>query len=418
MNPLQELTDRGLISQTTNGVDEHLNEPRTIYCGFDPTADSLHIGSLVPLLAMKRLQDAGHKPVLLVGGATGMIGDPSFKSSERKLNSDDVVQSWTESLKNQVSRFVDFENKYTGAVIVNNFDWVKEISVIDFLRDTGKHFHVNAMIQKESVKQRLIRDGEGISFTEFSYMLLQSLDFAHLNRSHNCTVQIGGSDQWGNIVGGIDLTKKQNGKQGFGVTLPLVTKSDGTKFGKTESGTIWLDANKTSPFNFFQFWMNTADDDVYKFLKFFTFLTVEDINSIENADKLRGGKPQAQEILAKEVTTLVHGAEATKSAQRITSALFSGDVSDLTQKDFEQLESDGMEKSIITEGETAVSLIADISNLAKSRKMAREHINNGAIKVNGVVLEVSTIISKELALFNRFSLIKMGKKKHHLIVWT
>lgn len=417
MNLIKDLTDRGLISQTTNGVDEHLNESRTIYCGFDPTADSLHIGSLVPLLAMKRFQDAGHKPVLLVGGATGMIGDPSFKASERKLNSDEVVKSWTESLKSQVSKFVDFENEQTGAVVVNNFDWVSQINVIDFLRDTGKHFAVNAMIHKESVKQRLDREGDGISFTEFTYMLLQSLDFAHLNREHNCTVQVGGSDQWGNIVGGIDLTRKQNREHVFGVTLPLVTKSDGSKFGKTESGTIWLDPNKTSPFNFYQFWMNTADADVYKFLKFFTFLSVEEINQIEKEDQERGGKPKAQEVLAAEVTKMVHGLEATESAKRITSALFSGDISDLTETDFEQLEQDGMENSKISDCESAVALVCDISNLAKSRKMAREHINNGAIRVNGNVIEVATEITRENALFNRFSLIKMGKKKHHLVIW-
>lgn len=417
MHPLDDLLERGLISQTTNGVDEHLNEPRVVYCGFDPTADSLHIGSLVPLLAMKRLQDAGHKPLLLVGGATGMIGDPSFKASERKLNSDDIVESWTESLRNQVSRFVKMDDSPNSAVVVNNFDWVKDINMIDFLRDTGKYFHINAMIQKESVKQRLSRDGDGISFTEFSYMLLQSLDFAHLNRSHNCTVQIGGSDQWGNIVGGIDLTKRQNSEHVFGVTLPLVTKSDGTKFGKTESGTIWLDPNKTSPFNFFQFWMNTADADVYKFLKFFTFLSVEEIKAIEKSDTDRGGKPLGQEILASEVTTLVHGHDACESAKRITDALFSGDIGDLTEDDFNQLEQDGMESSTISDCEGSVSLIADVSKLAKSRKMAREHINNGAIRVNGVIIEVSSDISKDIALFNRFMLIKMGKKKHHLVIW-
>jgi tyrosyl-tRNA synthetase len=418
MTLLDELGKRELISQTTNGVDEHLESPRVVYCGFDPTADSLHIGSLVPLLIMKRFQEAGHKPVLLVGGATGSIGDPSFKAQERKLNTADTVNNWTECLRKQVSRFVDMDHPKTGALVVNNHDWVSQINILDFLRDTGKHFAINAMIQKESVKQRLEREGEGISFTEFSYMLLQSLDFAHLNKAHNCTVQVGGSDQWGNIVGGIDLTRKQNSEHVFGVTSPLVTKSDGTKFGKTESGTIWLDPKKTSPFNFFQFWMNTTDADVYKFLKFFTFLSVEDIEKIEKEDKESGGKPQAQHILATEVTKLVHGEEATESAERITAALFQGDLSELTESDFEQLALDGMESSSVESGISAIDVVTDVTQLAKSRKMAREHIKNGAIRVNNVVVGNGENLLSETAFFNRFSVVKMGKKKHHLLIWA
>ena len=271
---IADLKARGLLNQATADEEliNHLDSGcRTLYCGFDPTADSLHIGSLVPLLALKRFQRAGHKPIALVGGATGLIGDPSFKAQERKLNTPDIVANWVDKLKAQVSRFIDFNDSASGADVVNNLDWVGQMSVLDFLRDVGKHFSVNNMIQKESVKQRIDREGAGISFTEFTYMLLQSYDFAELAERRDCTIQIGGSDQWGNIVGGVDLARRMYSKQTFGITLPLVTKSDGTKFGKTESGTIWLDAKKTSPYAFYQFWLNTADADAYKFLRYFTF---------------------------------------------------------------------------------------------------------------------------------------------------
>src|SRR5690606_160406 len=271
-NFLQELQDRGLIAQMTGGeaIVEHLNSgSRTLYCGFDPTADSLHIGHLVPLLMLRRFQLAGHRPIALVGGATGLIGDPSFKAQERRLNTADVVAEWTERIRTQVSRFIDFDCGACSAQAVNNLDWMGAMSALGFLRDVGKHFSVNAMIHKESVKQRLEREGEGISFTEFSYLLLQSYDFAELNRRHGCTVQVGGSDQWGNITGGIDLTRRLNGNAVFGMTLPLVTKADGTKFGKTESGAVWLDPERTSPYAFYQFWINAADADVYKFLRYF-----------------------------------------------------------------------------------------------------------------------------------------------------
>ena len=279
-NFLQELQDRGLIAQMTGGeaIVEHLNSgSRTLYCGFDPTADSLHIGSLVPLLMLKRFQLAGHKPIALVGGATGLIGDPSFKAQERKLNTPDVVASWVGKLKQQVSQFIEFDSGDNSAEVVNNLDWVGNMDVLTFLRDVGKHFSVNNMINKESVKQRIEREGEGISFTEFTYMLLQSYDFAELYQRNRCTLQIGGSDQWGNITGGIDLTRRLHGAQVFGLTMPLVTKADGTKFGKTETGTVWLDPARTSPYAFYQFWLNTADADAYKFLRYFTFLAVMDV---------------------------------------------------------------------------------------------------------------------------------------------
>ncbi|MCP3699473.1 MAG: tyrosine--tRNA ligase, partial [Aliivibrio sp.] len=342
---LQDLKARGLIAQCTADEElaEHLStDCRTLYCGFDPTADSLHIGSLVPLLVLKRFQQAGHKPLALVGGATGLIGDPSFKAAERQLNTSDVVGDWVNKIRTQVSAFVEFTEEKNGAEVVNNLDWIGEINVIEFMRDVGKHFSVNAMIQKESVKQRIDREGSGISFTEFSYMLLQSYDFAALNKAKECTLQIGGSDQWGNITGGIDLTRRMNRNKVFGLTLPLVTKSDGTKFGKTESGTIWLDPSKTSPYAFYQFWLGTADADVYNFLRFFTFLSVDEIAEIEESDKSVQGRPAGQGVLAKEVTRLVHGEEGLASSIRITEALFSGDLASLTETDLAQLAQDGL----------------------------------------------------------------------------
>ena len=344
-NLLNDLQARGLIAQTTGGesLADYLNSgARTLYSGFDPTADSLHIGHLVPLLALKRFQIAGHKPIALVGGATGLVGDPSFKAQERKLNTPDVVAGWADRLKQQVSRFIDFDCGGNAAAVVNNLDWVGQMDVLTFLRDVGKHFSINNMINKESVKQRIEREGEGISFTEFTYMLLQSLDFAELYQRYNCTLQIGGSDQWGNITGGIDLTRRLHGGHVYGLTMPLVTKADGTKFGKTESGTVWLDPSKTSPYAFYQFWLNTADADVYKFLRYFTFINLSEINDIEEADRSRDAKPEAQRILAEEMTRLVHGDSGLLAAQRITQALFNDDLHGLGQNDFEQLRLDGL----------------------------------------------------------------------------
>lgn len=423
MNIVEELKARGLLAQTTNGLEEHLQEPRTFYCGFDPTADSLHVGSLLPIVTMMRLQKAGHWPVALVGGATGMIGDPSFKSQERALNDNDTVDQWCGDIGNQLRKFLN-PTTVSESTIVNNKDWMGEVSVIDFLRDTGKHFSVNAMINKESVKQRLHRDGEGISFTEFAYMLLQSQDFAHLQKWQGCTVQIGGSDQWGNIVGGIDLCRRQNGREAFGLTIPLVTKADGTKFGKTESGTIWLDPEKTSPYEFFQFWINVSDEDVYKYLKMFTFLSLDVIATIQHTDdeaKANGGKPKAQETLAKLMTALVHGDEIAASCMRIKEALFANSadyearVQDLTEHDLWTLKRDGLESTMVLGDVGVVPALVDIAQVAKSRKLAREHIKNGAIKVNGqVVMDENFELNVSNSLHGKFWLVRVGKKRHHL----
>lgn len=424
---IDELDARGLISQFSGGGEftEHINgAARTIYCGFDPTADSLHIGHLVPLLVLRRFQLAGHSPVALVGGATGLVGDPSFKAQERNLNTATVVAQWSDKIRDQVKQFVDFDGS-TAARVVNNLDWMGELRLLDFLRDVGKYFAVNSMINKESVRQRIEREGEGISFAEFSYMLLQSYDFAELNRRYGCTVQIGGSDQWGNITGGIDLSRRMNGAQVFGMTLPLVTKADGTKFGKTESGTVWLDSSRTSPYSFYQFWLSTADADVYKFLRYFTFLSLRDIEELEEADRARSGRPEAQAVLAREVTRAVHGAQALESVERITATLFSGGgaVARLSDQDLAQLKLDGMpytcqERRLLPTSLT--QLLSDIG-MGSSGKQVKDALMRNAVEVNGRALSsednnaAQTVLSAEAALHGCYYLLKLGKKKYHLL---
>lgn len=423
---LNDLKSRGLINQATAEDEfiQHLESgPVTLYCGFDPTADSLHLGHLVPLLVLTRFQNAGHHPIALVGGATGLIGDPSFKAAERQLNTSDIVASWADKIKQQVSQFIHFEGVDNPARVVNNLDWVGQMSVLDFLRDVGKHFSVNSMINKESVQQRLNREGAGISFTEFSYALLQGLDFSELNRHYGCTLQIGGSDQWGNIVGGIDLARRQNGAQCFGLTVPLVTKSDGTKFGKTESGAVWLDASKTSPYSFYQFWMNTADADVYKFLGYFTFMSIEEIAEIEEHDANLQGRKTAQGILAEHVTRLVHGDEALQSAKRITEALFSGDIAQLTEAELEQLKQDGLPATELTESqlvEVPLTTLFTESGLAKAGREVKDALGRQAVLINSKAvgaednMNTAQLFSKENALFDRFFIVKLGKRKYHL----
>lgn len=422
---LDDLRARGLIFQVA-GEDDLPGwldgGTRTLYCGFDPTADSLHIGSLVPLLMLRRFQLAGHKPLALVGGATGLIGDPSFKAQERQLNTPDVIGVWVEKISRQISRFIETDAGATSAEVVNNLDWTAGLDVLTFLRDIGKHFSVNAMIQKESVKQRIERDGSGISFTEFTYMILQSLDFAELNKRYGCSLQLGGSDQWGNITGGIDLTRRLHGNQVFGLTMPLITKSDGSKFGKTESGTIWLDAQRTSPYAFYQFWLATPDADVYKFLKYFTFLDVGVIDAIERADAGRTGRPEAQSVLAREVTRLVHGQDGLDAAERITMALFNGTLSALSESDVLQLRQDGLPASIISRAEfpeTLTQMLTD-AGLASSGKQIKDALGRRAIAINDRVVglddngDLPGCFPPDEAVFERFYLVRLGKKKYHL----
>lgn len=417
---IQSLQERGLVAQTTDAValDKLLAEQSvTLYCGFDPTADSLHLGHLVPLLMLKRFQEAGHRPVGLVGGATGMIGDPSFKAVERKLNTPDVVATWVEKIRQQLKPFLSFEGEY-AAVMVNNYDWFGKINVLDFLRDIGKHFSVNAMINKESVKQRIDRDEVGISFTEFAYSLLQAYDFAELNKRYDCRLQIGGSDQWGNITAGIDLTRRLNQQTVFGLTVPLITKSDGTKFGKTEGGAVWLDATKTSPYKFYQFWLGVADADVYRFMKYFTFMDLEEIDAIEATDKNSNTAPQAQGILAEQVTSLVHGESAVEAAQRISHSLFAEDQAALTEDDFRQLAQDGLPVCELIGRECSLVDALVKSGLATSKTQARGFIESNAAVVNGIkIIDIAYQLSESDRRYGCYTLLRRGKKNHALLVW-
>ena len=430
MSVIKDLQSRGLIAQTTDieALDALLNEQKiSLYCGFDPTADSLHIGHLLPVLALRRFQQAGHTPIALVGGATGMIGDPSFKAVERSLNSAETVAGWVESIRNQLTPFLSFDGD-NAAIMANNADWFGSMNCLDFLRDIGKHFSVNAMLNKESVKQRIERDDVGISFTEFSYSLLQGYDFAELNKRHGAVLEIGGSDQWGNITAGIDLTRRLHQKQVFGLTLPLVTKSDGTKFGKTEGGAVWLNAKKTSPYQFYQFWLKVADADVYKFLKYFTFLSIEEIDAIEAKDKASGTKPEAQRILAEEMTRLIHGEEALAAAQRISESLFAEDQSSLTESDFEQLALDGLPTFEVSESLNVVETLVK-TGLASSNKEARGFVNSKAVLLNGKPAEANNpnhaaekpddayMLTDEHKRFGKYTIVRRGKRNHALLVW-
>ncbi|WP_421306689.1 tyrosine--tRNA ligase [Aeromonas veronii] len=419
INPhlLDELTERGLVAQNSDpaALADHLATPRTVYCGFDPTAGSLHIGHLVPLLMLRRFQLAGHTPVALVGGATGLIGDPSFKATERSLNSADTVQGWVASLSAQIRALLPADDGLSAPQLVNNGDWMGQMSALDFLRDIGKHFSVNAMLARESVRQRLARPDQGISFTEFSYALLQSYDFAVLHQRLGCTLQIGGNDQWGNITSGMDLTRRLHQAQVHGMTLPLITKADGTKFGKTEGGAVWLDPALTSPYAFYQFWLGTADEDVYRFLRYYSFMSLSEIDALEAEDAKQQGRKQAQQVLADELTELVHGKAALAAVQRISELLFSGDVARLGESDLAQLAQDGMPSSTVS-GETDLVSLLVSCGLANSRRIARELLAAGAISLNGVLKQDDQLSAND-RLFGRYLLLRRGKKQYHLVEW-
>ncbi len=419
INPhlLDELTRRGLVAQNSDpaALASHLATSRTVYCGFDPTAGSLHIGHLVPLLMLRRFQLAGHTPVALVGGATGLIGDPSFKATERNLNSAETVQGWVASLSAQIKALLPASEGLAAPLLVNNADWMGQMSALDFLRDIGKHFSVNAMLARESVRQRLARPDQGISFTEFSYALLQSQDFAVLNQRLGCTLQIGGNDQWGNITSGMDLTRRLHQAQVYGMTLPLITKADGTKFGKTEGGAIWLDPALTSPYAFYQFWLGTADEDVYRFLRYYSFMPLTEIEALEVEDATRQGRKLAQQVLADELTELVHGKGALAAAQRISELLFSGEVARLGESDLAQLAQDGMPGWRI-EGETDLVTLLVESGLANSKRIARELLAAGAISLNGEIRRDEPLTAAD-RLFGRYLLLRRGKKQYRLVTW-
>lgn len=416
VNVIEDLDFRELVFQTTDReeLEKQLEAgPIRLYVGFDPTADSLHIGSLLPILTLRRFQMAGHKPIAVVGGATGLIGDPSGKKQERTLNGPETVSNWTLKIQNQLSRFIDFEATDNAGMVVNNLDWTSEMSVIEFLRDIGKNFSLNTMLNRESVSARL---ETGISFTEFSYMLLQSNDFLELFQRHQCVLQLGGSDQWGNIVGGVDLIRRMTGEQAFGLTIPLVTKSDGTKFGKTESGAIWLDAEKTSVYQFYQFWLNTQDSDVIRFLKYFTFLSKEEIGALETEVATNPGARKAQRILAEHVTTLVHGESETVRAIRMSSVLFSGDIKSLTVSEIQEVFEGVPSVSVPGDHPTDIVSVLVASGACPSKRQAREDIASGAISVNG---DKVTDVEREFVrgdMFDaQFLVIRRGKKKYFLV---
>lgn len=413
---LNDLQFRGLVNQVTDeeGLTELLEKEKiNLYAGFDPTADSLHIGHLLPILTLKRFQLNGHHPIALVGGATGLIGDPSGKKAERTLNTTDIVQDWSDRIKGQLSRFLDFDAKENPAIIENNYNWIGSLDVISFLRDVGKNFGINYMLAKDSVKTRI---ESGISFTEFSYMILQSYDFLKLYQNNNCKLQIGGSDQWGNITSGLELIRKtEENAKAFGLTIPLVTKADGTKFGKTEGGAIWLDAEKTSPYEFYQFWINTDDRDVIKYLKYFTFLSKQEIEQLEEEVKQAPEKRLAQKALAEEMTKLVHGEDALERAVKISAALFSGDIKQLTADEILEGFKD-VPSTKVEEAEIGLIDLLIQAKISPSKRQAREDISNGAIYINGErVQELEKIISTEDKIGGQFTVIRRGKKKYFLI---
>ena len=414
---IEELKWRGLIYQQTDeaGIEELLNKEQvTLYCGADPTADSLHIGHLLPFLTLRRFQEHGHRPIVLIGGGTGMIGDPSGKSEERTLQTEEQVQHNVEGISQQMHRLFEFGTE-KGAVLVNNKDWLSQISLIDFLRDYGKHVGVNYMLGKDSIQTRL---ENGISYTEFTYTILQAIDFGHLNRELNCKVQVGGSDQWGNITSGIELMRRMYGQtEAYGLTIPLVVKADGKKFGKTEGGSVWLDPEKTSPYEFYQFWINTTDDDVIKFLKYFTFLGQDEIakleQSLEEAPHLR----EAQKALAENVTRFIHGQEALDDAIRISQALFSGDLKSLSADELRAGFKDVPQVTLSNDTTNLVEAIVE-TGISSSKRQAREDISNGAIYINGErEQDLKYELSDEDKIEGEFTILRRGKKKYFMVTY-
>ncbi|MBM7646977.1 tyrosyl-tRNA synthetase [Scopulibacillus daqui] len=413
MDILEDLKYRGLVNQVTDeeGLREALKKPVKFYCGFDPTGDSLHVGHLLIITTMMRFEKAGHLPIALVGGGTGLIGDPSGRSTERTLNEHRVVEGYVQKIKDQLSRFLDFENQST---LANNFDWLGGLSLIEFLRDTGKHFSINYMLSKESVQSRL---EAGLSYTEFSYMLLQSFDYLNLYEKENCRLQIGGSDQWGNITAGLELIRRKGHEEpAFGLTFPLITKSDGTKFGKTAGGAIWLDAEKTTPYEFYQFWINTDDRDVIRFLKYFTFLSKEEIDGLEKELQTAPEKRAAQKRLAEEVVKMVHGEEALQQAIKISEALFSGNLKELTAEEIRQGFKDVPSYTVENKDDIGLIELLVASGLCPSKRQAREDISNGAIYVNGErQTDLSYTVTSADRIEDQFVIIRRGKKKYMLI---
>ena len=419
----EELTWRRLINQTTD--DENLpkwlmEKPRTVYAGFDPTADSLHVGHLMALMILRRFQQAGHRPIAVVGGATGMIGDPSGKSEERNLLSVDILNANVAGMEKQLRRFLDFDCGEQSALLVNNHDWMGRFGYLEFLRDIGKHFPVNVMLTKDSVKSRLGRDDAGLSYTEFSYMLLQAYDFVHLNADLDCEIQVGGSDQWGNITAGIDLARRLRGVQLYGMTCPLLTKSDGTKMGKTESGALWLDADKTSPYHFYQYWINLDDADVDKCLRFFTDLNEEQISDVVAEHETAPEKRQGQRTLATELTRLVHGDTGLATAQKATEIFFGAEISELNDSQLTSIFADVPSQELSRDrldgdGLWIVDALVE-SGLAKSKGEARRAIGQGGAYVNNRRVDaVETQLTAKQLASETVMVLRSGKKRYALL---
>lgn len=423
MDLLADLEFRGQLYQQTDpeGLRQHLSTPRKVYAGFDPTKDSLTIGNLVQILLLRRFQQAGHTPVVVMGGGTGMIGDPSGKEAERQILTPEQVNANVAGQRKSFERLLSFDGP-NAAQLVNNHDWLGKLGFIEALRDIGKHFSVNMMIQKDSVRERLQNRDQGISYTEFSYMLLQAYDFSYLLQHHGVTVQAAGSDQWGNIVAGVDLIRRTQQREAFGLTTPLVTKADGGKFGKTESGAIWLAAERTSPYAFYQFWINAADADVPKFLRTFTFLSHEEILRLEAEHAQNPGARVAHKALAQHMTELLHGAEGLTQAQQATEALFSGNVAELSQSSITDLFGSAPTAALSKEklgggGYPAADLLVD-AGVVKSKREAREFLGNGAILMNGRTPGAEERIEAAWLLHGEVLLIRRGKKLWHVARFT
>lgn len=419
MDIQKDLNFRGYVFQQTDpdGFRARLAQgPITLYSGFDPTADSLHVGSLIPILGLRRFQLAGHHAIGLIGGGTGLIGDPSGSKEERPLNPPELIASYTGKLTDQLARFLDFETKTNPARVVSNLGWLSELKAIDFLRDTGKHFSMGYMLAKESVASRL---ETGISFTEFSYMVIQAYDFMELFRAHGCELQIGGSDQWGNITAGIELIRRRLGGQVYGLTFPLLLNADGSKFGKTASGNVWLDPGRTTPYQFYQHWINTDDRDVVKFLKLFTFLPENEIINLETEVNEHPEKREAQRVLAEEVTTFVHDRSATERARRISDALFYGNLKDLSTREIEEGFSDVPSQALNgVSGVGLVDLLVDCG-ISSSMRQAREDIRSGAIHINGRrCTDTGMMLEPPDRIAGRYLVVRRGKRRYFLVRWN
>ncbi len=421
MSLLEEYRWRGTLQDSTEGAEAALAEgPVTAYIGFDPTAASLHVGNLMPIMGLVHLQRAGHHPIVVVGGGTGLIGDPSGKTEERQLLTRETTAGNLASIRSQLEHFLDFDGSTNPARTVNNLDWLGEISMVDFLRDVGKHFSVNALLKKESVRRRVEHEETGISYTEFSYALLQAYDFVQLNERYGCTFQMGGSDQWGNITAGIDLVRRMRGKKAYGITYPLLTGAGGHKFGKTQAGAVWLDPELTSPYRFYQFWMTVDDRDVIRYLRYFTLLGSEEISELESTHEERPHERTAHRALAEDVTGRVHGNDGLASAQRATDVLFGGEIAGLGADAIADVFADVPSSEITLaglegEGTGVLDLFAD-AGVCKSRGEARRSVEGGGLSINNVrVEEVGAVVTISDTIEGRFLILRKGKKNYHMV---